>query len=236
MSFEGERPQGRAVHRDGIRGRRLRSRGCVLGSDWSCLVFTSPLAGLRPRCRSCEQDPTCFSIALYHLKSYNDIYTDWSLYYKFVAKISAQTKNEKEFKKIYTLTHTQDVIIHACMHTPTCRHTHRHLQVSVLVYGTPYIETHTPYVWIQDEPKQMETRLRSAVSRRNRTRGFYFQRRTSLRPHSGRTGRGGGGGKRKNCHFLALSHPIPPLLHPGGNERPRALMIREKYLYRVLIL
>lgn len=61
------------------------------------LVFTSPLVGLCPHCRSCQRDHTCFSIALYHPKSYyNDVYTDWSLYHKFVAKISAQTNNIKK--------------------------------------------------------------------------------------------------------------------------------------------
>ncbi len=61
-----------------------------------CLVFTSPLAGLCPRHRSCDQDLMCFYIALNHLKSYNDVYTDWSLYHKFVAKISAQTNKKRK--------------------------------------------------------------------------------------------------------------------------------------------
>lgn len=130
--------------------------GCVFGFDWFCLVFTSPPVGLRPHCRSCDQDHMCFSIALYHLKSYNDIYTDWSLYHKFVAKISAQTNKKKKEKKKethwYALTGTQDTTIHACMHTPTCRHTHthKHLQVIVLEFMGHLIYRHTLYVWIQD--------------------------------------------------------------------------------------
>lgn len=64
----------------------------------------------------------CFSIALYHLKSYNDIYTDWSLYYRFVAKISAQTNKKKEEKKQNTDTHSQAPEI--LLYMPACIHQH----------------------------------------------------------------------------------------------------------------
>lgn len=85
------------------------------------LVFTSPPVGLRPHCRSCERGRTCFSIALYHLKSYNDIYTDWSLYHKFVAKISAQTNNIKKYIYINTLicTHRHLSYYYTCLHAYT---------------------------------------------------------------------------------------------------------------------
>ena len=97
----------------------------MFGFDWFCLVFTSPPVGLRPHCRSCDQDHMCFSIALYHLKSYNDIYTDWSLYHKFVAKISAQTnkkKKKEKKKKKHTDTHSQAPKI--LLYMPACIHQH----------------------------------------------------------------------------------------------------------------
>lgn len=118
--------------------------------DWLCLVFTSPLVGLCPHCRSCDQDRMCFSIALYHLKSYNDIYTDWSLYQKFVAKISAQTNNikKKEIKKKkHTDTHTQapELLLYmpACIHQHVDTHIHANTySVCVSLWDTLYIDTH----------------------------------------------------------------------------------------------
>lgn len=60
----------------------------------------------------------CFSIALYYLKSYNDVYTDWSLYHKFVAKISAQTNNIKVNE--HTDMHTQaPELLYPCLHAYT---------------------------------------------------------------------------------------------------------------------
>lgn len=91
----------------------------VTGCDWLGLVFTSPLVGLCHQCRSCRQNRMRFSIALYH-KSYNDIYTDWSLYHKFVAKISAQTMNIKKD----TLIRTQAPEL--LLYMPACIQTHIH--------------------------------------------------------------------------------------------------------------
>lgn len=98
------------------------------------LFLPHQLVGLCPHCRSCDQDCTCFSIALNHLKSYNDIYTDWSLYHKICSKNKCPDQQHKKIKikikkKKHTDTHTQApevTIIHACMHTPTCRHTNIH--------------------------------------------------------------------------------------------------------------
>ncbi len=104
----------------------------MFGFDWLCLVFTSPLAGLCPHCRSCDQDLTCFSIALYHLKSYNDIYTDWSLYHKFVAKISAQTNKKKKKKKKHTDTHTQAPEL--LLYMPACIHQHVDTHIHTSTY------------------------------------------------------------------------------------------------------
>lgn len=137
---------------------KAKEAGC--GFDWLRVVFTSSLVGLCPHCRSCDQDVVCFSISIYHLKSYNDIYTDWSLYHKFVAKISAQTNKKKRNKKRkHTDTHTQAPKL--LLYTPACRHqhvnTHKHLQVIVLEFMGHLIYRHTLYVWIQDVLKQKET-------------------------------------------------------------------------------
>ena len=108
---------------------------CVFGFDWSRLVFTSSPVGLCPHCGSCDQDHVCFSIALYHLKSCNDIYTDWSLYHKFVAKISAQTNNIKNIniQKTLICTHRHPSYYYPCLHAYTNMYTHNHKHLPVFV-------------------------------------------------------------------------------------------------------
>lgn len=117
------------------------------------------------------------------------------------------------------------------------------------------IYRHTPYVWIQDVLTQTETDcvqlldgIRANV-RRSLPRIFLTERDflsveaavvNTLRPSvQGRLDRRGEG-KRKNCHFRALSHPIPPAPSRRGSSlstTPRRTRgDREKHLYGVLIL
>lgn len=159
----------------------------------------------------------CLSIS-----SYNDIHTDWSLYYKFVAKTSAQTKEHEKIEHSCALKGTHGTMIHACMHTPTCRHTymHKHLWVIVLKFMGHLIYGCTLYVWIQytngGRPLSMGY---VPVGGEKTSQRILFTDLASRRPlytcsdlwERGRLDRRGEGKRgKKNCHFLALSRPIPP--------------------------
>lgn len=128
------------------------------------------------------------------------------------------------------------------MHTPTCRrtHTHKHLQVVVLEFMGHLIYRHTicldlRYTYTKGDRlcfqrnnvKRYPSRI-SFMEKDFLSVGTTVEQpfRTSVRGRLERRGEG----KRKNCHLLALSQPIPPSpsrrgpplsrLNPGGNKQP----------------
>lgn len=120
------------------------------------LFLPHQLVGLCPHCRSCDQDCTCFSIALNHLKSYNDIYTDWSLYHKICSKNKCPDQQHKKIKikikkKRNTLIRTHRhpkllLYMPACIHQHVDTQTYTQTPYGVCVkslWDTLYIDTHT---------------------------------------------------------------------------------------------
>lgn len=135
------------------------------------------------------------------------------------------------------------------MHTPTCRHTHthKHLQVIVLEFMGHLIYRHTLYVWIQDvlnTKKETDCQLLRRDDddddnvKRNLPEDFILPRKTSSASRQLLYARsdlpsvgswtGEGKGKRKNCHFLALSPPNPPCSFQEWHLHPTAPLSRQK--------